>query len=324
MILPRVGWQVSVAFLDGDPDRPIVLGRTYNATHTAPYALPGAAADGSLKSMSTPGGAGHNEIKMGDGAGKQGMSISAQKDLNVSTGNDKNETIAVNEDHSVGSNYQVDIGSNESTTIGGNQSIDVGNALRVKVGGSQSVSIGGNEQVHAKANFVEKVGGPRDYSVGGNQITISCGVRQQITGAFSRHVGSMQVNMSAASINDTVNASFKETVGAVVVQLVKGSVAESVGTGKDVTSTAAELHMVGALSTSAGSVRQLVGGVHLRKVGGDYVVSAPKIVLAGGVGKFNGGGSSVKLNGGPVTISGAKIVIEAGAVVKTSGNLKIG
>jgi type VI secretion system secreted protein VgrG len=252
------------------------------------------------------------------------MSISSQKDLNVSTGNDKNETIAVNEDHSVGSNYNVTIGSNETTTVSANQSVDVGNALQVKVTGAQTMDVGGNEQLHAKCDYVEKVGATRDYSVGGNQITISNGVRQNITGAFTRDVGAVQVNMSLASIDDNMLATYDEKVGAVTVQLVRGVAVESVATTKDQTSTAAELHVVPALSTSAKGVKQLVGGVHLRKIAGDFVVQAPRILLGGGVGKFHAGGSSVDLNGGPVILKGSTIAINAGVIVKLASDLKIG
>lgn len=99
-------------------------------------------------------------------------------------------------------------------------------------------------------------------------------------------MGAIQANVSLASIDDTLLSTYDETAGIAIVQLVHGASVDKVATSKDLTSTAGELHMVPA-PTSAKGVKQLIGGVHLRKLGGDFVVSAPKIILGGGVGKFH-------------------------------------
>lgn len=326
MILPRVSWEVSVAFWNGDPDQPFVLGRVYNAEKTPPYALPGAQASGSLKSMSSPGGGGMNEIKMADSGGSQGWNMHAEKDLNIVVGHDKNEKVTVDETHQVTVNVSVSVGSNETLEVGSNQSIDVGSVLSNKIGGSQSIDVGGNETSNATANFIEKIGGDRSYEVGGNMTTISNTVKQTVDGDITRSVGTAELVASIASITDQIGGDYEETVGAVKAELVAGTSSETVGGSKNLTSIAAELHLVKADMTSAGdaSVTNLIGGLHYSKVAGDYAVKAPIVALIGAIGDFKGGGSNLKLGGGPVVLTGSKIAITTALLVKLGSSLKMG
>ncbi|RLB52568.1 MAG: type VI secretion system tip protein VgrG, partial [Deltaproteobacteria bacterium] len=145
MLLPRVGWEMAVAFMNGDPDRPFAMGRIYNGEKVAPAGLPGAKATGGLKSYSTPGGAGINEINLGDEGGSMGWTLNAQKDLNIIIEHDKTETIGVDSTHAVKVSAQTSSGSNESVTVGGNQTEGVGSVRSNLVGGSQSIDVGANQ-----------------------------------------------------------------------------------------------------------------------------------------------------------------------------------
>lgn len=326
MVHPRLGWELSVAFLDGDPDRPFAIGRLYNGTSTPPYPLPGAMASGSVKSLSSPGGAGQNEMKMSDSGGSQGHGMSAQKDLNSTIGNNKTETIAVDETHTVKVNMASSIGTTELLTVGGNQAVDIGAVLSEKIGGNQVVVVGGADTTNADSNLIEHVAAARSYSVSARSFTMQNGIEHTITGNLSRDVSAVQLTASVGSISDNIVGNLDETAGAVKIILAKGSVGETVAGSKNQIAAAAEVHLIKGSYQAAcdSSVMRLIGALHQWKVGGDISIKGKMVTLLGATGTLTGGGSSLKLGGGPVVVTGSKVSIEAPMIVKVGGTMKIG
>ncbi|MBA2669813.1 MAG: type VI secretion system tip protein VgrG, partial [Gemmatimonadetes bacterium] len=91
--IPRVGNEVIVDFLEGDPDRPIITGSVYNAEQTPPFDLPGSGIQMGMKSRSSPGGGGTNEITMSDTKGKEKVNIHAQYDMSTTVLHDDTQTV---------------------------------------------------------------------------------------------------------------------------------------------------------------------------------------------------------------------------------------
>lgn len=143
MLIPRVGWEVIVAFEDGDPNRPVIVGRAYNARRPPPFALPVNKTVTSLASPSSPGGRCENAIHFDDAAGRQHMSWSA--------GSGKTTVVANNMVTQTVGNEVCAVGS-QTFTIGGSESLSVKAALGTSAA-SQSLSVGGSQTVRVTADM---------------------------------------------------------------------------------------------------------------------------------------------------------------------------
>ncbi len=141
---------------------------------------------------------------------------------------------------------------------------------------------------------------------------------------MTRDIGAVQVRLAAGGMFEECEATFDESASAVIVHLVGGTHAETVTGAKTLESTAAELHIASSLSQTAGDVTQLIGAARVRLIDGDLTISAPTVLLGGGFGHFIVGGSSIKMDAGPVVIKGSSIKLDAPIINKTGASLKLG
>jgi type VI secretion system secreted protein VgrG len=198
---PRIGQEVIVDFLEGDPDRPLVTGRVFNAEQMPPFNLPGGRNITGLKSNSTPGGGGYNEISVDDTKGKEKVTIHAQHDMGTTVEHDealtihhdrtkiidhdetthvkhdRTETVDNNETIVIGANRMESVKANESITVlqtrtrmvGINESVTVGGAQEITVGGLRAVTVGATQTISVVGSETENFGGNHTQTVGGNQ-----------------------------------------------------------------------------------------------------------------------------------------------------------
>ncbi len=148
--LPRLGQEVLVDFLGGDPDRPVIVGRMYTNLQKVPYSLPMNKTQSGWKSNSTGGGGGYNEVMFEDAAGKELLRMQAEKDLHKLVKNDEQQT--------VGRDRTRVVKRNESVTVGKNRTKQVIQNERVMIGQNQSITVGLNRSVQVGSNDLLMVG----------------------------------------------------------------------------------------------------------------------------------------------------------------------
>ena len=173
--IPRIGQEVIVDFLEGDPDRPIVTGRVYNADQTPPYTLPGDQTQSGVKSRSSKGGGtdNFNEIRFEDKKGSEQIVIHAEKDEQIDVENNESVTIGKDRTESVGANESITIGKNRTESVGGDESVSVDGNRTHSVTKNESVSVDGNRSLTVAKDETIDVTGKRTDSVGKNEdVTI--------------------------------------------------------------------------------------------------------------------------------------------------------
>jgi len=165
VLIPRVGWEVLVEFLEGDPDRPICLGRLYNPLFPPPYDLPAQKTVTAHRSNSSPGAGGANELRFEDAAGTQAVFLNAQRDLVMASADKRTRRTGKNEKRTVGANRKDSVGAEETVSVTGNQSASVGASHQISAA-SRTVEVGGDLAEEVKKDSKLQVGAAEMIQVG--------------------------------------------------------------------------------------------------------------------------------------------------------------
>jgi type VI secretion system secreted protein VgrG len=181
---PRIGHEVIVDFLEGDPDQPIIVGSVYNASEMVVYELPDEKTKTVIfKSMSSKGGGGFNEFRVEDKKGKEQIFIHAERNKDIRIKNDRYETVC-NDSHfivtkdqleQVGGDKHLHVKGDQNEKVDGTVSVTAGQNVQEKVG--QNFALDAGMEIHLKSgtNLVIETGTSLTLKVGGNFININTG-----------------------------------------------------------------------------------------------------------------------------------------------------
>ncbi len=293
MHIPRIGQEVIVDFLEGDPDRPIITGRVYHGTNTPPYSLPDEKTKSTIKSDSSLGGGGSNEIRFEDKKGEEEIYLHGQKDWTIAIENDKNQTVGHDETLLVENDRDKIVKNNQSESIGVNKSISVG--------GSHDEAIKGNMSQMVSSAKTETIILAKALSIGGAyQVSVGAAMNETVGGAKMIEVGAFE--------GEAVGGNKSETIG--------GS--KSLSTGKNLTETVGKSQTV----EIGKDLTESVGGQHKESVKKEYIVQAKKIqfVAKDEINIKTGKAEIIMKKNGDIMIKGKKINVKGSGDVIIKGS----
>lgn len=318
MWIPRIGHEVIVDFVEGDADRPIITGRVYHGNNQPPYPLPDKKTASTIKSDSSPGGGGSNELRFEDQKGGEEVYLHAQKDWTIAVENDKNQTVGHDETLNVGNDRTKVVGNNQSESIGVDKAITVGSNHQEQIGANMSISVGANldEQVGANASF--SIGANATFNIGANRSeTVAIASSETVGAAKALSIGAVYQVSVGGAMNETIGLAKMEEIGLSKMVNVGVDSSENVGATRSINAGANVSASAGAnVMISAGSNMNLSAGKDLRVSVGKKagVVVTDKLTIQVGSATV-----TIKKNG-DISVDGKKLNIKASGQVTIKGS----
>jgi type VI secretion system secreted protein VgrG len=307
MFVPRIGQEVIVDFLEGDPDCPIITGRVYNGDNKVPWDLPGNATQSGILTRSSKGAsaANANAIRFEDKKGSEQLWIHAEKNQDIE--------VEADETHWVGHDRTKTVDNDETVKVKGNRTETVDKDEKITIHQNQTRGVDKNRDLTVGINQSETVGSNDTQSVGANKsTTVGSNCSLQVGTAMSVTVGAMMSEEVGAAKSVTVGANSSEDVGGNKSVSAGGNLSESAG---------------GSVSVDAGKEMALKAGKNfMGDAGENMTLKAGKKTLVEATDELTlkcGSATIVMKSNGDITINGNKINVKGSGDVIVKGS-KIG
>ena len=251
--LPRIGQEVLVDHLNGDPDQPVIVARVYNAEQMPPWALPEHRTQSGLLTRSSPGGSAEhaNALRFEDQKGAEQVWLHAERNLDIEVehdethwvGNDRSKTIARDETthvrrhrtETVDGNETIAVQQNRTESVAANETITIGIDRNESVGANERIAIGANRKLSVGHHDSVSIGANRSTTVGSDQsLKVSGSRSSRIAQRDTTSVGMVEMDSAGLIKMSNVGGLYSINVAGLMNTAVLGMAMEEVGTDKQI------------------------------------------------------------------------------------------
>ncbi|MBZ5754248.1 type VI secretion system tip protein VgrG [Pseudomonas sp. S5(2021)] len=238
--IPRVGMEVLVTFLEGDPDQPLVTGCLYHAEHVVPYELPANKTRTVFKTLSSPGGGGYNELRIEDRKGQEQIYLHAQRDWDeniehdqkIRVGHERHDAVEANSYSEYKAEEHRTTHADRKTEIRANDHLTVGNSQHLKIGAGQFIEAGNEIHLSSGLKVVLEAGSELTFKAAGSFIKLDASGITMVGPLIRMNSGGSPGKGSAAApiLPGQVRAADADKAGQLLIQAQKQALQQAART----------------------------------------------------------------------------------------------